>query len=207
MSIIRGRRAVTGRSLIGWLAAGFLLGSIVLVLAILGAGHFLEAPGQPPEKADLIFALGGDNGGRVNGVLDLYRRGFAPRVMVGAEGINPKTRTAYLSWQARYMVDGGVPEQALLLDRRSRNSWEEASNTLSLMRSLKMDRVLVVSDPPHMRRLSWVWGKVFEGSGKQFTLVASETPDWDAAHWWHTSPNAQFVFAEYIKLAYYLVQY
>ena len=105
------------------------------------------------------------------------------------------------------MVDGGVPEQALLLDRRSMNSWEEAVNTLKLLQSMKLDRVLVVSDPPHMRRLSWVWGKVFEGSGKQFTLVASEMPDWDEARWWRTSTSAQFVFGEYIKLAYYFHQY
>jgi uncharacterized SAM-binding protein YcdF (DUF218 family) len=190
-----------------WLGASALLGIAVLWLCFLGAGHFLIAPAQPPVKADLIFALGGDNGGRVNGVLDLYRRGFAPRVMVGAEGINPKTRTTYLSWQARYMVDGGVPEQALLFDRRSMNSWEEARNTLKLMQSMKLDRVLVVSDPPHMRRLSWVWGRVFEGSGKEFTLVASEMPEWDAGHWWRTSVNAQYVFAEYIKLAYYFFQY
>ena len=126
---------------------------------------------------------------------------------MGAEGINSKTRTAYLSWQARYMVDGGVPEQALLLDRKSLNSWQEAVNTLALMRSMKMQRVLVVSDPPHMRRLSWVWGRVFKDSGKDFTLVASDMEGWEADRWWGTSPNAQFVLGEYIKLAYYLYQY
>jgi len=190
-----------------WTGVGLLLAFALLGACFLGAGHFLEAPGRPPVKADLIFALGGDNGGRVNGTLDLYRRGFAPKVMVGAEGINPKTRTAYLSWQARYMVDGGVPEQALLFDRRSMNSWQEALSTLQLMQSMKMQRVLVVSDPPHMRRLSWIWGKVFEGSGKEFTLVASDMEGWDAARWWRISPNAQFVFSEYIKIAYYLYQY
>jgi uncharacterized SAM-binding protein YcdF (DUF218 family) len=198
---------MTCKTFARWFGVSVLLGVAAVVAGFLGAGHFLVAPAQPPVKADLIFALGGDNGGRVNGVLDLYRRGFAPRVMVGAEGINPKTRTAYLSWQARYMVDGGVPEPALLLDRRSMNSWEEARNTLQLMQSMKLHRVLVVSDPPHMRRLSWVWGRVFEGSGKEYTLVASEMPDWDTGHWWRTSVNAQFVFGEYIKLAYYLIQY
>jgi hypothetical protein len=67
--------------------------------------------------------------------------------------------------------------------------------------------VLVVSDPPHMRRLSWVWGRVFAGSGKTYTLVASNMENWDAGHWWRTSLNAQFVFAEYIKLGYYLFTY
>ena len=65
----------------------------------------------------------------------------------------------------------------------------------------------MVSDPPHMRRLSWVWGRVFAESGRHFTLVASDMEEWDAEHWWRISSNAQFVFAEYIKLAYYLFQY
>ena len=70
-----------------------------------------------------------------------------------------------------------------------------------------MAPVVVVSDPPHMRRLAWVWDKVFAGSGKAYTLVASDMEGWDAGYWWRTSTNAQFVFAEYIKLVYYLIQY
>ena len=190
-----------------WLGAVTLLGAAALFLGVLGAGHFLEAPAQAPVKADLIFALGGDNGARADRVLELYRKGLAPKVLLSAEGAHSRTRAAYLGWRARYLIDEGIPERAILYDRRSVNSLEEAVNALQLMRSMKLDRVLVVSDPPHMRRLSWVWGRVFAGSGKEFTLVASDMEDWDAVRWWRTSPNAQFVFGEYIKLAYYVVQY
>ena len=184
-----------------------ILEVVVLVLCFLGAGQFLEAPAQMPVKADLVMALGGDSGARTNGALDLYRRGFAPRILVGSEGVYSRTRPYFLNWRGRYLVSQGVPEQAILYDLRSLNSWEEAVNTLELMRAMKLERVLVVSDPPHMRRLSWVWGKVFAGSGKEFTLVAADMEFWDAAHWWRTSPNAQFVFGEYIKLAYYFYSY
>jgi uncharacterized SAM-binding protein YcdF (DUF218 family) len=200
-------RSVTWRRLIGWLAAGMVLGAIALGIAFLGAGHFLVAPAQEPVKADLLFALGGDSGARAHGTLTLYREGFAPRILIGSEGAYSRTREAYMNWRARYLIDQGIPEAALLYDRRSTSSWEEAVNTLALMRSMKLERVLVVSDPPHLRRLSWMWGKVFAGSGKSFTLVASDMDDWDAEHWWRTSPNAQFVFGEYIKLAYYFFQY
>jgi uncharacterized SAM-binding protein YcdF (DUF218 family) len=190
-----------------WLLALLLLGA-ALVFAFLNAGRFLEAPAQVPRKADLLAALGGDNGGRAHRTLELYRDGFAPRVLLtGPEGGHSRTRGTYLHWRARYLVDQGIPESALLFDRQSANSWEEAQNTLRLMRELKLERVLVVSDPPHLRRLSWVWGKVFEGSGKTFLLVPSDMENWDAARWWKSSPNAQFVFGEYIKLAYYLAQY
>ncbi|HLX81372.1 MAG TPA: YdcF family protein [Burkholderiales bacterium] len=190
------------------LVAGALLGVAALFAGFLGAGHFLEAPAQSPVPADLMVALGGDNGARVDRVLELYREGFARRVLLtGPEGGYSRTRAAYLNWRARYLVDEGIPEKVLLYDRRAESSWEEAVNALQLMREMKLDRVLVVSDPPHMRRLSWVWGKVFSGSGKEYTLVASEMEQWDAAHWWRTSSNAQFVFGEYIKLGYYIFTY
>jgi uncharacterized SAM-binding protein YcdF (DUF218 family) len=185
-----------------------LLGAVALFTWGLVAARFLAAPAQSPVNADLLVALGGDNGARADRVLELYRRGLAPRVLLtGPEGGHSKTRATYLHWRARYLVDQGIPEKELLYDYRSTSSWEEAVNTLRLMREMKLDRVMVVSDPPHMRRLSWVWGRMFAGSGKQFTLVASDLEYWDAEHWWQRSSNAQYVFAEYIKLAYYLVQY
>lgn len=191
-----------------WLGAGVLLGAIALVLAILGAGHFLAAPAQPAVKADLLAALGGDNGARADRALELYQGGLAPRILLtGPEGGYSKTRVTYLNWRARYLVDQGIPQQVLLFDRRSATSWEEAQNTLQLMQSMNLRRVLVVSDPPHMRRLSWIWGKVFAGSGKEYTLVASAMEDWDAGHWWRNSSHAQFVFSEYVKLVYYFIQY
>lgn len=191
-----------------WLGAGMLLGVAALALGLFGAGHFLAAPAEAPAKADLMVALGGDNGARADRVLELYRKGFAPKVLLtGLEGGHSKTRNAYLNWRARYLIDEGVPESAVLFDRRSASSWEEAVNTLRLMQSMKLERVLVVSDPSHMRRLSWVWARVFAGSGKTYTLVASDLERWDADRWWRTSLNAQFVFAELIKLGYYLIQY
>ena len=196
------------KKIAGWLGAGVLLGAVALFAGFLGAGYFLEAPGQAPVKADLMVALGGGDGARGHGVLEYYRKGLAPRVLLrGMAGTYSKIRAHNLMWRARYLMDEGIPEKVLLYDDRSANSWEEALNTLQLMRAMKLDRVLVVSNPPHMRRLSWVWGKVFAGSGKEYTLVASDMEDWDAGHWWRISSNAQFVFAEYIKLGYYLIQY
>jgi uncharacterized SAM-binding protein YcdF (DUF218 family) len=193
-----------GASVARALAAVALLAVALCIGGVFGAGHFLEAPAQQPVPADLIAALGGDNGGRASRVLDLYRNGFAPKVLLtGSEG-HSKTRASSLGWRARYLVDEGIPEHALLYDSLSASTWEEAVNTLRLMQEAKLDRVLVVSDAPHMRRLAWVWSKAFAGSGKQFTLVASDMEGWDAAGWWRSPGNAQFVFGECIKLAYYL---
>jgi len=95
----------------------------------------------------------------------------------------------------------------MLVDSASRNSREEAQSTLALMTRNGWSRVLVVSDPPHMRRLSWTWSRVFSGSGKTFRLVVSAPADWNASRWWADEKNAQGVLMETIKLGYYLIKY
>jgi uncharacterized SAM-binding protein YcdF (DUF218 family) len=191
-----------------WVGAGTLAGIALVAVAFLGAGHFLVNQPQEPEEADLIVVLGGDNGSRVDKAAELYAKGFAPKVLLtGLEGGHAKTRLHYLNWRAQYLVDQGVPQDALLLDRLSASSWDEAVNTLRLMQSANLSRVLVVSDPPHLRRLRLAWGKVFAGSGKEFVIVPALMENWDAARWWDNSASAQFVIAEYIKLVYYLATY
>ena len=199
---------MTRRALLRWLLAGFALAIAVLATAFLGAGYYLQAPAQQPVKADLILALGGDSGSRVVTAAELYRQGYAPAIVLSQpEGVHSKVRSAVTHWRIRYLTDAGVPERAIVVAPGARNSWQEAETTLRLMRERKLERVLVVSDPAHLRRLSWVMRRVFDGSGKSYVLVAADDEQWDAAHWWRTSSNAQYVFGEYLKLAYYLFEY
>ena len=60
----------------------------------------------------------------------------------------------------------------------------------------------MVSDPPHMRRLSSIWGKAFEGSGVQVLYVPSSPAWWKPDQWWKSRRTAQFVVPEYIKWVY-----
>jgi uncharacterized SAM-binding protein YcdF (DUF218 family) len=191
---------------IRWLLGGLLLFAAACIFAFFRAGHFLDAPAQQPEKADLIVALGGDNGGRSHKAAELYQQGFAPKVLLtGMEGGYAKTRSNYLNWRAYFLIEQGVPENKLMFDDVSASSWDEAINTLRLMQAKDFHRVLVVSDPPHLRRLDWVWSKVFADSGKEYRLVPSDMEGWDAAHWWRNEASAQFVVMEYVKLGYYWV--
>lgn len=191
-----------------WLA-GLLLGLVAAcVWAGSRAGYYLCAPAQSPEAADAIVSLGGDAGSRVRTAQRLFARGLAPRiVLTGIDHGDPMTQPAFVSWQVLYLAQQGVPREALVLDTRSGNSWEEARNTLALMRSRGWRRVLVVSDPPHMRRLQWVWSAVFAGSGQEYRLVTSDMPGWQPQHWWRHEKSAQFVLSELVKLAYYRMHY
>lgn len=188
---------------------GLLLAfAALLIVAFLQAGSFLSSPSQPPARSDVILALGGDNGDRIVMAARLYHQGYAPRIMLtGLENGPARTRSSYVNWRVQFLLDEKVPDSAVILERGAGNTWEEAVNTLALIRQHGWKRVMVVSDPPHMRRLHFVWSKVFAGSGKEFVLVASAPEWWDPARWWTNDQSGPFALMEYIKLAYYGVKH
>ena len=191
-----------------WAAAAVAALVALAIWAVLQAARFLEAPASAPAQADLMVVLGGDSGDRVLIAARLYAAGIAPRVLItGLEESPREVRRAYLHWREQVLAEAGVPPERLEHDAESNNSWEEAVNTRRLMQARGWRRVLVVSDPYHMRRLSWTWRRVFEGSGLEYSLVAASPAFWKPDEWWRDEKSGQAVIVEYIKLAYYLAKH
>ncbi len=190
--------------------AGAALALCLLVLCAfaLEAGNWLAAPSSPPVQADAIVVLGGDDDGeRAIRALALYQAGYAPNLVLTGLEIGRYAAPASSNWRVSMLVASGVPANAITLERHAKNTYQEARNILALMKVSGWKRVLVVSDPPHMRRLSWTWGAIFHGPSEQFTLVASDPDWWSADNWWRQERAGVFVITEYIKLAYYAVNY
>jgi uncharacterized SAM-binding protein YcdF (DUF218 family) len=177
-----------------------------LAVVALGAGHWLESPGQSPRRADAVVVLGGNDGDRALRALEVYRDGFAPTIVLTGLEYGAAAPPAHLVWRAEFLETRGVPETAIRFEIEARNSYSEAVELLALMRKEGWHTLIVVSDPPHMRRLAWTWARVFEGSGLDYVLVASEPDWWDAGRWWRDEKAGQFVIMEFIKLAYYFAR-
>jgi len=199
----------TRRTLLRILLSFAIAGAIAagaMAYAVSRAGYWLEAPGQPPAHAEAIIVLGGNDGDRALRALGLYREGYAPKIVLTGLEHGNAVPPANLTWRAEFLVAQGVPKSALRLEVYSQNSYEEAENVLALMRRQGWRTVIAVSDPPHMRRLAWTWGRVFRGSGLNYVLVASAADWWVPGRWWRDERSGAFVISEYIKLAYYFAK-
>lgn len=171
-------------------------------------GHWLSAPRHDPIPADVVVVLGGGGKERTRKALDLYNGGYVRQVLL--TGLNwqaERFATYDLHWRSRLLLAWGVPREALLFDDQSRNSYEEAQNAAQLMKTRHWRSALVVSDPPHLRRLEMVWNKVASQYGIDYRLIVSEPQNWDAAQWWRDKVWAKFVGMELVKLAYYAAVY
>ncbi len=73
-------------------------------------------------------------------------------IVTGGTGTGDTTSEAAVS--QRYVVQHGVPEQAVLLETEGRTTSESMAGVVALMNSLNRRDVLLVSDPFHMLRLT-----------------------------------------------------
>jgi uncharacterized SAM-binding protein YcdF (DUF218 family) len=128
-----------------------------------------------PRSADCILVLGGGNwpklpprttvevgeaGDRLLYAAHLYRRGHAPVILctsgiaTGGIALQPGADV-----MAEFLVDIGVPTNAILRETASRNTREHAVNLESLLKEQGFHRILLVTSAMHMPRSMGVFRK------------------------------------------------
>ena len=121
---------------------------------------------EAPRKADAIVVFAGGAGEsaiagggyqeRVGQAVDLYRAGYARRLILSSGFV-------YVFREAEVMralaIDQGVPADAIILEQRAGNTHEMVLFTRDIARRYSSSRVLLVSSPYHMRRALLTWRK------------------------------------------------
>jgi uncharacterized SAM-binding protein YcdF (DUF218 family) len=145
---------------IGWSICVLALGAWLLSLcAVL---YFEQRDDARP--ADAIVVLGAAQyaghpspvlEARLNHAIALWRRGLAP-VIIFTGGVGDRDTTSEAAVGQRYAIKAGVPERAILMENAGRNTMESLQQVAMLMSTAakRQPRVILVSDPFHMLRLS-----------------------------------------------------
>jgi len=156
------RRATRPRSL-ARRAFGLLLKLLLLcALWLLGVAAWIIWIGGRDEAApaDAIVVLGAAAydavpspvlAARIDHGIDLYHTGDAATlIFTGGHGTGARFAESEVS--RRYALKRGVPANAILIETRSRTTYENLTEARALLRAHGLHRVIVVSDPLHMAR-------------------------------------------------------
>jgi len=113
-------------------------------------------------KAHGIVALN-SNAARLTEALALSRRYPDAKLLFtggSADIVGPQIREA--EFAKRFFIDQGVPAERLLIEEESRNTWENASNSLGIVQPKPDENWLLVTSAYHMprsvgifRRIGW----------------------------------------------------
>lgn len=132
-----------------------------------------------PVRSDMIVVMAGGSRERVQAALELYRAGLAPALLITGQ-TSPEP-------EIRFLVDGGVPPQAIEgPPRGSSSTWEEAQVIRQVIVNKELKSILVVTSPYHCRRVRLILKRVLAGCGVDVAVTASTSLYMNLDLWWRS---------------------
>lgn len=133
-------------------------------IVLLGGGLGLPLP--PRVHADL-----NESADRVLYAARLFRAGVAPRVIVSGGNVFPQPGVhAESHYTAQLLNEWGVPNEAILTETSSRNTYENALRTRQILKRNHLKRVVLVTSGFHMPRAL----AVFRSAGVEASPAVSD---------------------------------
>ena len=109
-----------------------------------------------PEKANVIFILGGSTFSPTEKAATLYKAGFAPAIAFTDVGgtFGPTNKVQTIDWYRENLLELGIPRTTMVWAPLSHNTLEEARVAIPFLREMAIDprKVLLVARPIHQRR-------------------------------------------------------
>lgn len=175
-------------------------------------GRFLYVE-DPLHPADAIFVLAGTYLERPLEAADLYKTGYAPRVILSSEimdggelalmrrGIDVLSRAEV----ARDLLARiGVPPERITVLEPIHNSTSDEARSLRDLATLHHWRsVIVVTSKLHTRRARLAIRSVANGSDLQILIRATRYDQADPEHWWRSRSDLRLTISETQKLLAY----
>ncbi len=185
---IRRLYAIARRKILGFTVAGLAFYFLIFHTPLL---WYLASPlkiSQPPQKADCIVVFAGGVGEsgragqgyeeRVDYAVKLYKQGYAAHLIFSSG-------TQFVFNEAEVMkslaVSLGVPADAIILEEKAANTYQNVKFTKEILDKRNWKKVLLISSPYHMGRVSLVVKKVAPQTAFIYTPSESRFYSHDAA--------------------------
>ncbi len=179
---------------------GIIITTLVVGFGLfVGLGFYLS-PQDQPQKADVIVVVsGGQTTSRAEKGIELYKQGFAPRIIFSGAALDDGPSNAY-AMRDQALADG-VPARDIVIDEKSQNTYENAENSKRIIDELEAKNIILVTSPYHQRRANQTFESVL---GKDYTVTGISAYDsrWSKSGWWHQGFPIFISVSEMWKLLY-----
>ncbi len=101
-----------------------------------------------------------------------------------------------------------MPDQAITaVGNRVKNTFEESVGVRTWAATNRIERLLIVTELFHTRRVSWLFRKAFRHTPVQVTVVAACPQDYGPTNWWQHEQALVNFQNEWVKLPYYWLKH
>jgi uncharacterized SAM-binding protein YcdF (DUF218 family) len=164
-------------------------------------------------RGDAIFVLAGTEMTRALEGADLYVEGYAPRLVLSREVLEPAfaiiaRRGATVSSEVErardVLISLGVPATAIILpDRLHDNTAAEAVTLRGLAQANHWRTVIVVTSKFHLRRARFAMERELNGTGVRVLMRGSRYDHARPEQWWKQRGDIRDILEEVPKFAAY----
>ncbi len=172
------------------------------MISLLNIGKFLDISEQP-KKADIIVSVGGDRTGyRIKKAYSLYAKNYSKSNKIL---INPK----YDFHAFEYLTEKNISRKNIVSIDNAPNTMSEIRFTKRYMLENGFKRVIIVSDPPHLRRIRLLADGIagYKSSGIECIVVGSSPPWWNKREYYKNGFALAFAISEMIKIPFNFIKY
>jgi hypothetical protein len=162
-----------------------------------------------PAPVDLCFVLGSPSISSMVVAVDLFIRGMTPKILISGYGPRRWQKPECEIYKA-YAVQRGIPERAILLERKARNTLENFVFAKTVIereigwQSLKS--VAIAAKPFHMRRALMTARKHWPAHLRYLMLPSAAPDDPPAETWWQSEHGRRFVLSELRAIGTYALE-
>ena len=138
----------------------FMVVAIPVTILLVMAAVYWQARTDEARPVDAIVILGAAqyNGrpsevleARLEQALSLWNQGLAPKIVVTG-GKQAGDAFTEAETEANYLIERGVPEDAILYENRGRDTWQSMQGVEEVLRGTGVRSMLIVSDGFHLLR-------------------------------------------------------
>ena len=153
---------------------------------------------EEPQNSDVIVILGDDNltADRAARAAELFKSGFAPRVIASGRFLRPYASVAEL--EQHDLTERGVPPTAVVrLTHYATDTREEVAVISGQLAAHGWKRVILVTSNYHTRRSRYISERLFP-AGTILRVVAARDSDYNPDAWWNTREGLKIFFHELV---------
>jgi uncharacterized SAM-binding protein YcdF (DUF218 family) len=137
-----------------------VVATLILVIGFISVSIYRYGNTSTDVQADAAIVLGAAVWGeqvspvfreRINHALDLYRQGKVRKIIfTGGQGNKDEETEAVAARE--YAIKSGIPKQDIFIEENSHTTYENVLYAKQLADAQGLKKVLIVSDPLHMKR-------------------------------------------------------
>jgi uncharacterized SAM-binding protein YcdF (DUF218 family) len=162
-------------------------------------GHYFVVDEQP-QPSDAIIMLGDDNfnGDRAAHAAELFKAGWAPRVVASGRALRPYAGIPEL--EAHDLQSHGVPDASIIrFSHAASDTHEECVFIGQLVAQKNWKKIIIVTSTYHTRRSKYICDRALP-AGTVLRMSAAKDSEFDPDNWWHSRLGTRTLFHEAVGM-------